>query len=53
MNKYDKKLKRWAERREAIIVRASKGETGAAIARSLGVTRSAICKILKKGSFPK
>jgi transcriptional regulator with XRE-family HTH domain len=50
---YHKQLDDWKARRKAIIKRLSKGETGAEIARSIGVTRQAISRAARKESFAK
>jgi Homeodomain-like domain len=48
MNLYQRQIQEYAKRRKAIVKRAAKGESQADIARDLGVTRSAVCKMLKK-----
>jgi len=49
--KYDKQLAEWKAKRQAIIKRLSKGESGAEIARSMGVTRQAVSRAARKESF--
>ncbi len=53
MKNYTQELAKWKARRQAIIKRIAKGETGAEIARSLGVSRQAVSRAARKESFAK